>query len=199
MREMRKMALLVVIPGADLRAAEREADSVEHALDAAGWTVLRRDGETATVAEILRILREEDLGLLHYIGHGSRRGPDANDSYLRLARGGKLRLSDVLALPRAPQRVVLSSCEGDAAGDGALVAGMGIGPAFVISGADVAVALVGRPKDSQLAELNSMLYGKFLTIFLRDPAAALRETMSALRTNQGTTHVVFPTLRTSTR
>ena len=95
---------------------------MQAALEAAGWNVLRRDGEKATREEVLRLLQEEDPApRLHYIGHGYRMGtgPDANGSYLSLGgEGKKLPLPDVLALRRAPRRVFLSNCEGDAAGEG---------------------------------------------------------------------------------
>ena len=175
---------------------------MQAALEAAGWNVLRRDGEKATREEVLRLLQEEDLALLHYIGHGYRMGtgPDANGSYLSLGgEGKKLSLPDVLALRRAPERVFLSNCEGDAAGEGMLVAGMGMAPAFVISGATTAIAMTGSPGDAHMAALVSELYENHISDLLTDPAVALRDTVKALRAGQGTSSVVFPALRVSTR
>ena len=176
-----KVAVVVAITGRawNLYMTGAEARAVEAALEADRWEVITRDGRSATRAEVKRLLLREDVGLFHYAGHGFRRGRDAWDSYLTLAGDDRLTIADVLGLRRVPPRIVLSSCETDAAGEGAVVAGLGLAPAFVLAGADAAVAMRSDPKDFLMKAVMSELYTRHFPRFLDDPAVALHETMTA--------------------
>jgi CHAT domain-containing protein len=143
----------------DLYRTDKEADVVRDALAGAGYEpVLVLRGREATREAVLAHLERPDVELFHYAGHSVREGVDAWDSFLSLDGGQRLTIGDVLRLRHVPRRVILSSCATDASGDGGFVAGLAIAPAFVIAGADLAVAAAGDENGGAMKILMSSFY-----------------------------------------
>ena len=168
----RRGALVVADPTGDLPWALREARAVEAALGRrfpGGVEVLR--GAGATGPELRRHLGH--FRWLHYAGHALSAGWR---SRMPLADGGQLTVTDILALPRAPENVVLSGCE-----TGLLSAaeGIGLAHAFLAAGARSVVAAVRPLPDRSGAQLMASFYGS-----LNDGASteeALRRAQLELR------------------
>ncbi len=146
-------ALIVANPTGDLAAAASEADGVARALP--GWEVARLDGRKATRDAVLAAL--PGATLFHYAGHADVAGPSGAASALRLAGGARAELGDLLAVARAPDLVVLSACEaaGSDAGGGSL---LGLAQAFVLSGAQMAVAPTRPVRDSEARAFVNAFY-----------------------------------------
>ncbi len=193
-----KSALVVAFSGDrwDRYQTGPEADAVRDALRKAGWdhVFVLRDDE-ATPEEVRRILEREDVELFHYAGHSIRNGVDAWDSFLSLGGGQRLTIADVLGLRHVPRRVVLSSCVTDAGPGGVFVAGMGIAPAFILAGADVAVATAGTPNGALIKDVMSKVYGAHLDLLLEDPSAALRAAAADLHGSGDLATIDLPSLR----
>ncbi|WP_437562091.1 CHAT domain-containing protein [Sorangium sp. So ce542] len=174
-------ALVVADPRGDLPAARREGEIVAAALAGQGLRVERLSGGAATHPSLRDALERPSLEVFHYAGHGAFAGRDGWDSSLRLAAGGELAVGDVLALQRAPARVVLSGCDtartAPSAGDAGL--GLGLAQAFLLAGAGSIIA-AARPVDDAVAErMMAALYGGagFATA---DAGARLREAALAV-------------------
>jgi tetratricopeptide (TPR) repeat protein len=143
-------ALVVGDPRGDLAAARTEAARVGRALRAAKWDVRSMTGTIATHDGVRDALAVEGLQLFHYAGHGVFEGRDGWESGLPLAGGTWLTIGDVLALPRVPDRVVLSGCETARTSTNTVATGLGLAQAFVVSGSREVVAAM-RPVDDALA------------------------------------------------
>lgn len=149
-----RRALLVADPRGDLRGARVEADAVEAHLK--GWTLTRLDGEAATGAAVRAALTTADL--FHYAGHGRFAGAMGWDSALPLAADARLGVDDILALPHVPAQVVLSGCETARQAADAPLEAVGLAQAFMVAGAESALAAT-RPVDDTLArDLAADLY-----------------------------------------
>ncbi|XXX80814.1 CHAT domain-containing protein [Sorangium sp. So ce134] len=173
-------ALVVADPQRDLPAARREADAVAAALEGQGRAVERLWGGLATHAAVAVALERPGIALFHYAGHGFFGGVDGWDSSLPLAGGGKLAVSDILALRRAPAQVVLSGCDTARTGaaSGARGLGLGLAQAFLVAGAGSVIAAT-RPVDDALAE---RMMVALVAAGQADPGAQLRAaTLAALR------------------
>ncbi|WP_437818399.1 CHAT domain-containing protein [Sorangium sp. So ce1078] len=173
-------ALVVADPQRDLPAARREADAVASALEGQGRAVERLSGGLATHAAVVGALEQPGIALFHYAGHGFFGGVDGWDSSLPLAGGGKLAVSDILALRRAPAQVVLSGCDTARTGaaPGARGLGLGLAQAFLVAGAGSVIAAT-RPVDDALAE---RMMVALVAAGQDEPGAQLREaTLAALR------------------
>ncbi|WP_437930581.1 CHAT domain-containing protein [Sorangium sp. So ce291] len=178
-----RAALVVADPRRDLPAARREADAVARALEGWGLRVERLSGGLATHRAVAGALEQPGIELFHYAGHGFFGGLDGWDSGLALAGGSELAVGDILALRRAPARVVLSGCdtartEAAQASPGARGLGLGLAQALLVAGARSVIAAT-RPVDDALAErVMAALYAGEQ----QDPGAQLREaTLAALR------------------
>ncbi|MGK3981954.1 CHAT domain-containing protein [Sorangium sp. So ce136] len=178
-----RSALVVADPRRDLPAARREADAVARALEGKGLRVERLSGGLATHRAVAGALEQPGIEVFHYAGHGFFGGLDGWDSGLALAGGSELAVGDILALRRAPARVVLSGCdtartEAAQAAPGARGLGLGLAQALLVAGARSVIAAT-RPVDDALAErVMAALYAGEQ----QDPAAQLREaTLAALR------------------
>ncbi|ACY18140.1 CHAT domain-containing protein [Haliangium ochraceum] len=136
--------LLVGDPTGDLPAARAEAASLAERL-APTRDLVRLSGDQATGAEVRDALGRATL--FYYAGHGRF---DGWDSHLPLAQGGRLRIGDILALPRVPDQVVLSGCETARRQTQAVPESLGIAQAFLAAGATQVIAAV-RPVDDALA------------------------------------------------
>ena len=142
-------ALVVADPQSDLPGARLSAQFVAKVLDEAGrWRVRHVEELDATAMRVRELLGGADL--FHYAGHGRFEGRGGWESSLLLARGSRLTVGDVLALPRAPARVVLSACESARTAPSAPIETMGLAQAFIVAGGQAVVATT-RPVDDTLA------------------------------------------------
>lgn len=153
-------ALVIGDPRGDLPAARHEAEAVTAQLQARGdfARIEHLDGERTTLAAVER--RLADLDLLHIASHGVRAGWD---SALLLAGGSRLTLGDVLALGRAPARVVLSSCDSALDRDPTATrhsgaAGLGLAQAFLVAGSRQVVAALRPVGDRDTEALFRRVY-----------------------------------------
>lgn len=166
--------LVVGDPRGDLPAARAESRSVRAALGGRA-EVISLESSAATHPAVVTSLARSDL--FHYAGHGEFAGRDGFSSGLPLAEGGRLDVADILALERAPDRVVLSGCETATAAADARAESLGLAQAFVVAGSGAVVAAV-RPVDDRLAsELSRKLYAEGPPL---DMPAALRRAQLSL-------------------
>ena len=150
-------ALLVVDPRGDLEGARRAGREVRSALAATGgWQIVELTGQAATASRTVSALADADL--LHYAGHGAFGGRGGWQSALFLADSGRLTVGDILALPRAPQRVVLSGCETARGSEEVGVETVGLAQAFVVVGAQEVIAAIRPVKDALAQTLSRALY-----------------------------------------
>ncbi len=146
---------IVVDPRGDLPGAWREASAVRAGLDAAGREVTTLEGAAASERQVKALLAQVDT--FHYAGHGVFAGRGGWESALTLA-DGRLTVSDILALPRVPRRIVLSGCETGRDAEDAPLASVGLAQAFLAAGAEEVVA-ASRPVADELATaLGAALY-----------------------------------------
>ncbi len=140
-------ALIVADPNGDLPNARDEAELVRaHLSDRPVETLLGREASRERVLE--RLARS---GTFHYAGHGRFAGEDGWESSLPLAERTELTVGDILALPEAPRRVMLSGCE---TAETSTLAGqqLGLAQAFVLAGS-VAVVATTRPVKDATAKM----------------------------------------------
>lgn len=154
----RRSALLVADPQGDLAAARQEASMVAAAVRAwePGWTLERLEGTEARAEDVRAAL--PNAGLFHYAGHGTFAGFAGWDSVLTLADGSPLTVGDLLALPRAPAWVLLSSCDAARSSEQAPGEGIGLAQAFLLAGSESVIAATRRVPDSIARDLLSELY-----------------------------------------
>lgn len=176
---MRATALVIADPSGDLAHARDEARAVASALVTQGWQVTRLEQREATGAAVSAALA--DVGLLHYAGHGRRDGLSGWGSVLALADDGTLAVHDVLALPRAPQLVVLSGCETAASDPTALAGGMNLARAFLLAGSSAVIAAGEVIDDALAAEVSAKLHDALTPGTTVDAPARLRDALLALR------------------
>jgi hypothetical protein len=176
-------ALVVGDPRLDLPAARSEASYVAETLESAGARpiVLLEQG-AATHAGVVETLGSASL--FHYAGHATYEGEDGWDSNLSLAANGRLLVSDILALNRAPARVVLAGCR--AAGTASASPGdtLGVAQAFLVAGSEVAVAPTRPVSDELSARFARALYEALRTT--PDLARATRDAQLRLRKDDPT-------------
>ena len=153
-----RTVVLVANPGRDLPAARREAAAVRRALGESpeAWTVRLLSGAEAHGDALRRAL--PGATLFHYAGHASFAGRGGWESALPLAAGSRLTLSDVLALERLPESVVLSGCETGRTAREAPLASIGLAHAFLAAGSRQVVAAVRPIADRDAADLVADLY-----------------------------------------
>lgn len=165
--------LVVVDPNGDLPRARREATTV-----AAHWPrAVILEGARATRSAFLERLSQAPS--LHVAGHAQFSGTSDLESGLFLA-DGRVTVGDVLSVTSVPEHVVLSACEGARTSDGKLVAGWGIGHAFVMKGTQSLVAPTRVVSDELALTFATALYGAANEAD-RSPAASLRRAQTKLR------------------
>jgi CHAT domain-containing protein len=142
-----RTAFVVADPQGDLPESRAEAETLVHHLRDAGWSVEALVGPAATSLAFAAQLRRGH-GLLHYAGHGAFEGIDGWSSALPLAAGVAFGVSDVLASPSVPARVVLSACESGRSEPGGQVASLGLAQAFLVAGAREVVATTRPIRDA---------------------------------------------------
>lgn len=156
--------LVVADPNGDLPAARREASALEALLgDAGAGAVVSLHGEAATLHAVSEALGRGNLAQFHYAGHGIFAGHDGWESELPLAQNGRLTIGDILALPHAPPRVVLSSCESSRSSASGAPEGLGLAQAFVAAGSTSVVAPTRPVADALAAAMTSALYRSLAT------------------------------------
>lgn len=159
-----RSAMIVTDPTRTLPAAvmaELEAVQTSLRMDGA-WSVDVMSDTTVDPSTILA--RLPDVTLFHYAGHGGRtdawehsQGPRlmSTGSGLLLGNDARLNALDVLTLPQAPDRVVLSGCETQQVDD---PLELGLAAAFLIAGADAVVATTRPIDDRVAARVSAALY-----------------------------------------
>lgn len=153
-----RTAVVVSDPLGDLPAAAEEGAAVLTALHRHGWDVHALRGAGATAGSTRAALAE--VGLLHYAGHGHRRGREGWQSALELADDGRIEVGDVLALPRVPSLVVMPACETAPSGVRALGGDMSLARAFLLAGTEVVIAAAGPVDDRVAARIGAALYAE---------------------------------------
>jgi cellulose synthase operon protein C len=172
-----RRALLVGDAQGNLVAAQEELRAVRDALGAGDWRTHVLSGADASLAPVRASLAEADL--FHYAGHARALGARGWDSELQLGARTSLDVSDILALGRAPDVVVLSGCE-TAADDAASAAGgISLAHAFVASGARVVVATTRPVRDATALAVMRVFYDEWLAG--APPETALQRAQLALR------------------
>lgn len=172
---------LVVDPFGRLRMTREEASIAAAALAARGWTVRRLESSAATHSSL-----EAALGArpewFHYSGHARYAGIDGWESNLGGQDEPLLTVGDIIALPRAPERVVLAGCE--TAGSGRTDAGpvgLGLAQAFVLAGARWVVATTRPVRDADAHAVVREFYARLDDLDADEAAAVLREAQLAVR------------------
>jgi tetratricopeptide (TPR) repeat protein len=167
-----RRALLVSDPRDDLPGSVEEIRAARAFLESGDrrWSVEELRKGKASAAAVWRRLPTADL--FHYAGHGTYAGFAAWESSLLLARETRLTTGDLLALERAPGRVLLSACDTGRSTAAPPVATFGLAQAFLLAGSREVVASTRPADDRAVPGFVAELYRRWD----RDPdaAAALR-------------------------
>ena len=175
----RAAALVVADPTGDLPLAREEGDAAFAHL-AKRYDARKLTGRDATAARVREAL--PGLAFLHYAGHGVFAGHEGAESALPLAEGGALTVGDVLALPGAPEHVVLSGCEAGRQLGAREEGAAGIASAFLVAGASEVVAPVRVVDDRAASALARDLHAVLESDGRHDLVAALKAAQeSAIR------------------
>jgi cellulose synthase operon protein C len=145
-------ALVLGDPNRDLGWAATEAQRVAQRFPNAQLLF----GEQVDFPAVARALPRSQL--LHFAGHASSGGVDGLDSGLLLSGDRRLSLGDVLALERAPDVVILSSCTSSVSAE--LGGGLSIGQAFLMAGSRVVVGAGRAISDSLAPRFMQALYDR---------------------------------------
>ena len=178
-----RVALVVADPATRLTglgrlpAAREEGNHVATALTDAKWNVTRLEGDAATHRAVTEAIADVDL--LHYAGHGQRRGLEGWDSAIPLAGEASLDVRDVLALPHSPATVVLSGCETGLSDAKLGSGGMHLAGAFLAAGSRTVIAAADEVPDALASSLGRALYEP--QALQRSPALRLRDALLTLR------------------
>jgi hypothetical protein len=131
-------------PRGDLPHAAAEAREI-----AAGWPgAASLLGEAASRSKVTSAASA--AWGMHLAAHGELRAGGGWESAVLLAGTERLTASDILALPRAPDWVVLSGCETARGAEWTPGVGMGLGPAFLFAGSKAVVGAM-RPVHDEAA------------------------------------------------
>ncbi|MFL6293798.1 MAG: CHAT domain-containing protein [Thermoanaerobaculia bacterium] len=151
-------AVLVADPRGDLPDALAEAHKVSKVLESGSrrWSTEELTGAEAS-AETVRV-RLSGADLLHYAGHGTFSGLGGWESSLLLAEETQLTLGDLLALPRVPAWVVLSSCDTGRSSTEIPISGVGMAQAFLLAGSREVVASTRPAADREVPAFFAELY-----------------------------------------
>lgn len=158
-------------PDQTLPGARREAAAIAERLGARVLNGAAVDREAA-----LTTLRK--AAVVHFAGHGVLVPEAPWDAHLRLARGERLSLEDVLMARLTPRLVVLSSCEAGATAPLASTIGLSLADGFVAAGAGSVLAAEHPLPDAAALGLMERFYAAG---GLERPAEALRRAALAAR------------------
>ncbi len=149
-------AVVAADPLGDLPSAREEAANVRSRLEASGIRVALLTHREATRAALIDQMK--GARLLHYAGHGEHRGAAGWESVLPLADGVGLTVGDILALPFAPEAVVLSGCDTSATAGEPGGQQLGLAEAFILAGAGEVVAASRPVRDEDAKAIVDALY-----------------------------------------
>ncbi|MFT5679286.1 MAG: hypothetical protein ACI8RZ_000190 [Myxococcota bacterium] len=176
-RPIENTAAVVSDPRLNLPGARAEAALVTGALTRAGRVVRPLSGSDVTRRSLLLLL--EDTAMLHYAGHGERENIVTDSAFL-VNGGGRLTVGDLLTLSRAPQTVVLSTCDG-AASPPVAVESLGLAQAFLLAGGEAVIAATIPVDDADSRALMERLYADPADPVGSWRAAVLAEDMGMFR------------------
>lgn len=151
--------VVVADPTATLAAAPAEAAFVAQRLEQylGPGAVTRVFGQSLDRTTFAELLMKADI--IHFAGHGVRRGLEGFASSVILARGQFFDVGDVLSLPAVPSVVVLSACESAATESSQGTArGLGLAQAFVLAGTDLVIAPTRLTDDHTAEQMSKALY-----------------------------------------
>lgn len=151
-----RRALVVADPRGDLSAAAREGRDTAKILELSFGSVDLLHGRDADRVAVSKALPQSDH--FHFAGHGEPSAEEAWEHALLLAGGERLTAADVLALPRAPRRAVLSACRSASARPLAALETIGLAQAFVVAGAEEVLAAAHAVEDQDQAEAMAAIY-----------------------------------------
>ncbi|MCA9584475.1 MAG: CHAT domain-containing protein [Myxococcales bacterium] len=167
------VALVVSDPTGDLAAARAEGRAASARLRDLG-EVRVLEGRAATASAVRAALGHATF--FHYAGHGRFEGREGVESALPLAGGTELSLTDLLSLPSAPRRALLSGCETGRDVDVDAERAVSLAQALLVSGAETVIA-PSRTVDDDLARwMAEELYRDGVT---SDPVLALHKAQRA--------------------
>jgi CHAT domain-containing protein len=172
-------ALIVGDPLGDLPRAREEAESLAAALRTEGIAPTLLVGRSADASSVIESLASGPT-YFHYAGHGRGSALDGARSALSLAVGTGVDAVDVLALPRAPARVVLSACEAARRAEAGTVVGLGLADAIVRAGAHAVLAPTRNVSDELAARVADALVAERVFDAHVDPARALRDALAVV-------------------
>jgi CHAT domain-containing protein len=141
-------------PSGDLPRSEVEATEVAERFPGSQLLLGNQASRSALSSQLT------NAHLLHFAGHGRAGGVDGTDSALMLSADQFLALGDVLALGHVPEFVVLSACSSGLSTDRG--AGLSIGQAFVLAGAQAVIAAGRAISDSESERFTRALYDHLL-------------------------------------
>jgi tetratricopeptide (TPR) repeat protein len=155
--EPRRGALVVSDPAGNLPGARTEVAEVVASLVALGEPFAPLVQLTQAEATASRV-REQvaRVALFHHAGHASFSGREGWESALRLASDTELSIADVLALPGAPELVVLSACSATHMAEGG--GGFGLAHAFLARGARAVTGPTRPIPDAMAAAFSRSFY-----------------------------------------
>jgi tetratricopeptide (TPR) repeat protein len=176
-----RVAVVVVDPTRDAPAIRATADGTAVELGRAGFAVERIEGENATHEALRDALERPEVDLFYYAGHAVYEGLAGSLAGLHVAAEGRLTVSDILALERVPRQVVLLACEGGRTETGSAT-GLGVAQAFVLRGAEIAIAATRPVEDAMAARLGVALSRELGAG--KPPSDALASSQAALYEDQ---------------
>ena len=173
-------AIVVGDPQRSLPHARVEARRAATSLAEGGASSVELfEGDRATHDAVLGALATASF--FHYAGHARYAGEDGWESVLPLAQGGRLLVSDILALRSAPPRVLVSGCDAAHTARDAPGESLGIAQAFLVAGSDVVVAPTRAVPDELSARFVERLYAELERDGARDLSLAARQAALDLR------------------
>ncbi len=159
-REGANETLIVADPRGDLPHARKEGVRAYALVAGPVRLVSGREATATTLRALIPTART-----FHFAGHGDFAESDGFGSALSLADNTRLTVADVLALPHAPERVVLVGCETAKSATDVALESMGLAQAFLVSGSDVVAASVRTINDSLGERFTELLYEGQLAAF----------------------------------
>jgi tetratricopeptide (TPR) repeat protein len=175
-------AAVVADPTRTLSSAPAEAAYVTQQLEASlgSGQVRRLRGAEVDRASFTKLLTEVDV--LHFAGHGERRGVEGFASAVSLAGGESFEVGDALSLATIPRLVVLSACESGATLETqAASQGLGLAHGFVLAGSEAVIASTRVTQDKSAFELIKSLYKSNEMFF--EPGHALQRAQVEVKKN----------------
>ncbi|HET7540376.1 MAG TPA: CHAT domain-containing protein [Polyangiaceae bacterium] len=147
-------ALVFGDPNGDLPRANAEASRVAQRLSNARLLLADQVTFDAALHEL------PSARLLHFAGHAHSGGIDGLEGALRLSRGQRLSVADVLVSARVPEFVVLSACTSSVSPEPG--GGLSIGHAFLVAGSRAVIGASRAISDPLAGRFAEALYDQLL-------------------------------------